>query len=106
MTPESKFQKEVVKVAVRLGWRYYHANNPRRDRKGFPDLVMVRRGRVLFAELKRDAKAKRNEVSEEQEKWLFELKLVQTNVEFFGCCSVQAHLWCPDDWDEIYKALN
>ena len=106
MTRVGEFRKEVVKAAKRLGWRHCHAHEPRRDKNGFPDLVMVRSGRIVFAKLKRDAKAVRDEVTTEQDEWLFALHAVQRSVESHGCRSVQVFLWCPDDWDEVLKVLN
>ena len=115
MTPEGKFQKRVIEAATRLGWRHYHAHDPRRDKAGFPDLVMVRRGRLIFAELKRDKKAIKHEVSKEQDEWLFALMNVRHNVENLirakgayapGQSPVQVFLWCPDDFDQILEALK
>ena len=105
MTPEGKFQKRVIEAATRLGWRHYHAHDPRRDKAGFPDLVMVRRGRLIFAELKRDAKAKRNEVSDAQQQWIWDLEVCEENTSY-SKAPVRVFLWCPDDWDEVLGALK
>lgn len=52
--------EEPVKYAKRIG-------------KGFPDLVMAKRNRVVFAELK----SEKGPVSEDQEEWLTVLRTVR-----------------------------
>src|SRR3990167_8105053 len=47
------------------------------DGKGFPDLVMVREGRLIFAE----CKSEKGKVSPEQDKWL--TTLAATNAEVY-----------------------
>lgn len=78
---EADFQNNVAHLARMLGWRVAHFSHAqtskgyrtpvRYDGKGFPDLVLVKRGReVLFVELK-SAKGK---VSPTQQEWLDTLK--------------------------------
>src|SRR5689334_22388822 len=63
---EREFQREVIKRAALFGWRYYHTYNSRRSAAGFPDLVLARGDRLIFAELKTE----KGNVSEDQQKWL------------------------------------
>lgn len=81
---ESEFQAEVLKLAKRTGWKWYHVANTRRRVPGFPDLVLVHRntGRLVFAELK----AETGRVSPAQEEWLDLLGLRN-----------EAHVWRPAD---------
>ena len=79
MRTEEELQKAVIELAQFLGWRVAHFRPARTEKgwrtpvqgdgKGFPDLVLARHGRVLFAELKSE-KAK---LSAEQDLWLYEL---------------------------------
>jgi hypothetical protein len=51
---EKEFQRDqVIPMAERLGYRYYHTNRSVRSPAGFPDLVLVGR-RTVFVELKRE----------------------------------------------------
>lgn len=73
---ESGFQGWVIDLAHTYGWLVYHARPSRvRDGRwatamtgdpGFPDLVLARGGRVIFAELKTD----RGRISDSQQQWL------------------------------------
>ena len=49
---EAQLQDAIVQMARVLGWLVYHTFDSRRSAAGFPDLVMVRNGRLIFAELK------------------------------------------------------
>ena len=47
---EDRWQALVVLEARARGWRVYHTHDSRRSAAGFPDLVLVRPPRVVFAE--------------------------------------------------------
>ena len=81
---EKDFQAIVIHAAVALGWRYYHTHRSDRSPAGFPDLVLVRGGTVIFAELKR----KTGRVSAAQQEWLDDLSRTP-NLTF---------VWRPGDW--------
>lgn len=49
---EDELQAKVEALAREFGWIFYHTHDSRRSQKGFPDLVMVRRGRIIWRELK------------------------------------------------------
>lgn len=98
---EKELQKAVVDHAHRMGWRVAHFRTSRTqsggwatavsaDGKGFPDLVLVRKGRLLFVELK----AKGGRLSEEQRQWLFDLTEVDDATD-----AVEVEMWDPSDWD-------
>jgi hypothetical protein len=70
---EAQFQAQVVELAEWLGWRTYHTFDSRRSNPGFPDLTLVRDGRLVMAELKDDTE----KPTPEQLAWYAELLLVQ-----------------------------
>ncbi len=63
---ERAFQRQIVQLAELMGWRTYHTYDSRRSNPGFPDLVLVRAPRVIFAELKRQ----RGRVTAAQTEWV------------------------------------
>lgn len=91
--PERDFQQQVLDYARLCGWRAYHAFDSRRSEPGFPDLVLVRGDRLIFAELK--TLSGRLEAS--QLEWLNELGAVET---------VESMCWRPGDWAEIEETLK
>lgn len=89
---EAGFQAAVVHLASMRGWQVYHDYDSRRSAAGFPDLCLVRDGRVLFAELKTE----RGRLRTEQRAWLVALGL---------CAGVEVYLWRPSSWAQIERAL-
>jgi hypothetical protein len=79
-------------VAQACGWRRYHTWLSKHSPAGFPDEVLVRGGRLVFAELK-SAKGK---LSADQEAWLEELRAVP---------GIEIYVWRPEDMDEIARVL-
>ena len=90
---ERDFQAQVVQLAKLTGWRVYHTYDSRRSNAGFPDLVLVRPPRVIFAELKRQ----RGRVTVAQREWAEALR---------ACPGVEYYLWRPSDWDEVECVLR
>lgn len=90
---EKKFQAEVVKLAEGLGWLTYHTWMSIRSRAGFPDLVLVRHDRLVFAELK---KQKGKKPTKAQTQWR----------EALVAAGVAAYLWRPADWESIVEVLK
>ena len=60
------FQPQVVKLAQLCGWRPYHTHDSRRSAAGFPDLILIKDGELIAAELKVAARTS----SPEQLHWL------------------------------------
>jgi len=84
----------MVEELARLeGWIAYHTYDSRRSQPGFPDLVLVRFPRLIFAELK----SEKGRVRPEQQMWLDNLKKVR---------KVGTYLWRPSDWDTIASTLK
>ena len=94
---EKQFQAQVLEQAEWLGWRHYHTFDARRSPAGFPDLVLVRRGRLIFAELKAAA----GKLTSAQIDWYAELLAVQDAAP--GVVDVRS--WRPADWPDIDDLL-
>jgi hypothetical protein len=100
---EKDFQRAVIDLARLTGWRVHHTRpaltrrgrwlTPIQGDAGFPDLVLVRAGRVIFAELKRNGARP----TPAQRGWLEALQ---------ACAGVEVYLWTPNDWDAIIDALQ
>lgn len=104
---EAKFQEQVIDLAQLFGWRCAHFRPARvmrggkevyetpvsADGRGFPDLLMVRRHRLVVAELK----SATGVVSPDQEAWLS---------AFDGVTHVTTGLWRPADIAEIERTLR
>lgn len=91
---ERDFQAEVLKVAQMAGWQSYHTHDSRRSAPGFPDLVLAKPGRLIFAELKTNT----GKLTPEQATWLNVLAHTVTGVEVYQ--------WTPRDWDTILWTLT
>lgn len=91
---EKQWQQMVLNLAHMRGFRSYHTFDSRRCTPGFPDLVLVRAPRVLFVELKTDAKTSR--LSPAQREWLADLG---------ECPGVESFVWRPADLDDVQRIL-
>jgi hypothetical protein len=99
---EAQWQQRVLDLAKLCGWRVAHFRPGRTstgwrtaveaDGAGFPDLTMVREGRLLFVELK----SERGRVTPEQRVWLAALSAVP---------GVETYLWRPSDWPAVHRVL-
>ena len=104
---EKEFMQGVIELAHLLGWRHFHdnaTNGPRhcwhcgrkstqpRNIEGWPDLVLIRRPRVIWAELKREGE----EPTDAQLGWLEELR----------ACGQEVYIWRPSDHPAILKILQ
>jgi hypothetical protein len=94
ITSEDELLRQVVQLAGLRGWHCYHVR--RSDvalttGAGFPDLVMVGHGRVIYAELK----AERGRLSPDQERWRD--SLLEAGADW--------RLWRPSSWPEIERTI-
>jgi hypothetical protein len=91
---ERSFQASVVRYATLMGWRCYHTHRSDHSAAGFPDLVLVRRPRIVFAELK----GPRTPTSSAQIEWLDELR----------ACGQEVYRWRAGtaDWEIIERVLG
>lgn len=83
----------VAELANLFGWLRYHTWLSRHSPAGFPDEVLVRGARLIFAELK----SERGKVSAAQAEWLDALGQVP---------GVEAYVWRPSDMDAIAEVLR
>ena len=90
---EADFQNDVLALAQLYGWLWFHDADSRGSPPGFPDLVLVKSPRVVFAELK----TRRGKLRRKQQEWLAAL---------MGCDGVETYLWRPDDWREVVRTLG
>lgn len=100
---EYVFQRVVIACAIDHGWLVHHTPRakvrpgqhvtPTQGHLGFPDLVLVRSGRLVVAELK----SKRGTTTEMQDVWLGRLADVAV---------VEAVVWRPSDWPAIRALLT
>ena len=63
------------------------------DGAGFPDLVLARRGTVLFRELKREV---RSDLDEGQSRWFEAIDPDQNDIA----------VWRPSDWPKVQQWLR
>ena len=93
---EKQFQQQVIGLAQLRGYDcIYHTWDSRNSPSGFPDLIIVRDGRQIVAELKREGE----NITAEQYFWL---------LEFMTVPETEVYVWWPtdDDWAEIEKVFE
>lgn len=90
---EEQFQQQIITMAKLNGWRCYHTHDSRHSEAGFPDLVMVRKPRLIVAELKRQD----GRLRPAQAEWMDLFRAVP---------GVEVHLWRPSDWPKILETLT
>lgn len=106
MTPkltEKQFEAQVKDIARLYGWRYYHTWRSIHSPAGFPDCVMVRPHRLIFAELKRED----GKLTPDQEGWIEDL--IDASIisrESPTLTYPEVYLWRPSDFDSIVEVLK
>jgi hypothetical protein len=100
---ERSFEATVVEVARLAGWKCVHFRAARTargwkvpvayDGQGWPDLILVRRPRLLVCELKTET----GRLKPEQADWLAVLRLLP---------QVEVYVWKPSNWDELVETLT
>jgi hypothetical protein len=99
---ETAFLSQVLELAAIYGWEGAHFRPALTGRgwrtpvqgslgKGWPDLVLIRGNRLIFAELK----ARRGKTSPDQERVMAVL-----------AGAAEIHLWFPEDFDAIVETLR
>jgi hypothetical protein len=99
---EADFMRQVTDLAEILGWQWAHFRPAETSKgwrtpvsgplgKGFPDLVLVKGTRLIFAELKRDGG---------------KLTLDQLDVLAAFADAAETYVWRPADFDKIQRALQ
>ena len=90
---EKAFQQQIIEAATYLGYMHYHTWDSRRSVAGYPDLTLVKSGRMIFVEVK----VGRNKTSKAQDAWLDMLAT---------CPGVEVYVWYPHQWNEIEATLK
>lgn len=100
---EKDFAHQVEHLLNLFRWRWTHFEpavrqsgtwaTALRGQKGLPDYIAVRRGELLFAEIKGD----RGRLTPDQAEWIDDLRKVDT---------VRAELWYPHQLDDIKEILR
>lgn len=100
---EADFLRQIIDLARLLGWRTAHFRPAwsgrgwrtpvQGDGAGFPDLILVRRERMIAAELKREVGGA---VSPEQVAWL----------QAFDTAGLETAIWRPSDLTRIAEDLR
>jgi hypothetical protein len=90
---EKAFSQTVTDLARLLGWACYRTWLSVRSPAGFPDLVLVRPPRLIFAELK----SEKGRLTEAQRAWIELLAQVP---------AVETYVWRPSDWPTILAVLS
>jgi hypothetical protein len=101
---EADFQKQVIDLALLRNWDYMHINKVYDARgyhrtpvigtigAGWPDLVLIRTGRLVFAELKRQGEKPTG---------------LQSHVlGVLGSSCAEVYVWRPADWPAIMEILR
>lgn len=89
---ERQLQESVQTLAEYLGWWVWHDNDSRRNKAGWPDLVLIRPGRLIFAELKTET----GRLTIEQRRILSMLYAAKQEV----------YIWRPNDMETIRGILK
>jgi hypothetical protein len=93
-TSEAHLMARVTALAKAQGWMVYHTWRSINSEPGFPDLVCVKPGRLLFAELK----SRTGKLTEAQHQWL---SLLAHSVP-----EVEVYTWRPADLGTITRTLT
>lgn len=101
---EAQFQRQVTDLATRLGWEWLHVEKMGNVRgqwftptsgplgTGWPDLVLIRRGTTVYAELK----AEKGVLTEPQKRVC----------RILGDVSPHVYVWRPSDFPQIVGVLT
>lgn len=99
---EKEWQGRVVGAAQLYGWMFHHCRpawdggtfrTPIQGNAGFPDLVLSRKGVIIFAELKSNS----GSTTDLQDRWLGDLA---------QCRGVLVRTWRPKHWASVLDDLK
>jgi VRR-NUC domain len=110
---ETAFLAQVLQVAEMYGWEGAHFRPALTGRgwrtpvqgslgKGWPDLVLIRGTRLVFAELKRDGA----KLSPDQDRVLELLRGLRLLLPGLGAIGPEVYVWHPADFDNIIEILR
>lgn len=98
---EQAFTDAAVELFTMAGWRVHHDRMKQnvQGHAGFYDIVAVRRGYIVFAELKLNETGPRADPEPEQQKWLD--AALQPLSDGMVPWPVTVACWHPSDWDRM-----
>jgi hypothetical protein len=101
---ERDLREQIRDLARIYGWRLAFTQYSIRSPKGFPDLVLVRRDRLIFAELK----SAKGRVTPEQALWLADLEACHIGAQQYVSQghALEVYVWRPDDIERIAEILR
>lgn len=89
---EREFLQQIRTLARTMNWLCYHTHDSRRSEPGFPDLVLTKGARLIFAELKTDI----GKTTNEQIVWMASLEATGAEV----------YIWRPREFDRVVSILT
>lgn len=90
---EKQFQATVIELAKIYGWRAYYTHDSRRSPAGFPDLFLIRNGRIEVIECKSNT----GKLTSEQKVWL----------DALSRAGIHCQVWRPQSpKEELIKVLQ
>jgi len=92
--PEKTLLEHIRALARRHGWLCYHTHDSRGSEPGFPDVLLCKPGRLIFAEVKRQ----QGKLTREQAQWLDMLGHTISGVEIY--------VWRPSDLESVHTILT
>ncbi len=93
MISEKAFRQQVIALANLYSWKSQFHWTSIHSPAGFPDLVLVKPPRLIFAELKTGQRI----LTPKQAEWLELLR---------PCPGVEVYVWRPADFDSIVEVLK
>jgi hypothetical protein len=90
---EAQWQQRILDLAAFRRWRVFHPYDSRRSSPGWPDLALVRDGRLVMAELKSET----GRLTTAQRSWLADLSAVP---------GLEVFVWRPSDWPRVLEVLR
>jgi hypothetical protein len=90
---EAELDAAVRRLCEIYSWKRYHTYRSQRSPAGFPDLVLVKAPRIVYAELKSEV----GKLTVEQEEWLAALRSVPR---------AEVFIWRPRDLESIALVLR
>lgn len=97
MTPEGKFQKDVIKALKTLPNTYFHKHQAGSIR-GISDIIGCVNGRFVALELKRDLISTRSQAGR--------IVLQRHNIDKINKAGGYGLIVCPDTWEEVFAYLK
>ena len=102
---EKQFEAQVKDLAKFCGYKYYHTWRSIHSPAGFPDCVLVKVDKIIFAELK----AEKGKLSPAQQEWIDILKEYEQEIFLnwpTNDLPFAVYVWRPSQIKEIVEILR